>query len=64
VSPYLDDEDNGTAHLSHGESMTERKDEDGPEKVSVSGKQTFLRFILILGIAVVMLLLIRYTLLR
>lgn len=44
--------------------MTERKDEDGPEKVSIGGKQTLLRFILILGIAVVMLLLIRYTLLR
>jgi len=44
--------------------MTERKDEDRPEKVSVDGRQILLRFILILGIAVVMLLLIRYTLLR
>jgi hypothetical protein len=44
--------------------MKELKKEGGPEKVSVDGKQTFLRFIFILGIAVVMLLLIRYILLR
>jgi hypothetical protein len=44
--------------------MKQKEIEKSPGQVSVDGKKTFLRFILILSIAVVMLLLIRYTFLR